>query len=114
MATNFSTRYKKDLSIDILKTKLVRRKSTIQKENRYKEFNKGRQFGLVDVNAQPSRDKATSQVCTDLSGVGIAGVCKWGDMQKRSLKEYDNLPQGTVPGHLAAAKLTMDKRCTNT
>ncbi|XP_026554487.1 disks large-associated protein 5 isoform X1 [Pseudonaja textilis] len=62
MATNFSTRYKKDLSIDILKTKLVRRKSTIQKENRYKEFNKGRQFGLVDVNAQPSRDKATSQL----------------------------------------------------
>ncbi|ETE73941.1 Disks large-associated protein 5, partial [Ophiophagus hannah] len=62
MATNFSTRYKKDLSIDTLKTKIVRRKSTIQKENRYKEFNKGRQFGLVDVNTQPSRDKATSQL----------------------------------------------------
>uniref|UniRef100_A0A8C6VMW9 DLG associated protein 5 n=1 Tax=Naja naja TaxID=35670 RepID=A0A8C6VMW9_NAJNA len=62
MATNFSTRYKKDLSIDTFKTKIVRRKSTIQKENRYKEFNKGRQFGLVDVNTQPSRDKATSQL----------------------------------------------------
>ncbi|KAM3853902.1 disks large-associated protein 5 [Vipera latastei] len=63
MATNFSTRYKKDLSIDTLKTKLVRRKSTIQKLNRHKEFNKGRQFGLVvDVNIQPSRDKVTSQL----------------------------------------------------
>ncbi|XP_015678305.1 disks large-associated protein 5 [Protobothrops mucrosquamatus] len=62
MTTNFSTRYKKDLSIDTLKTKLVRRKSTIQKENRHKEFNKGRQFGLVDVNIQPSRDKVTSQL----------------------------------------------------
>ncbi|XP_058019005.1 disks large-associated protein 5 isoform X2 [Ahaetulla prasina] len=62
MTSNFATRYKKDLSIDTLKTKLVRRKSTIQKENRHKVFNKGRQFGLVDVNIQPSRDKAISQL----------------------------------------------------
>ncbi|XP_060549616.1 disks large-associated protein 5 isoform X2 [Pantherophis guttatus] len=72
MTTNFATRYKKDLSIDTLKTKLVRRKSTIQKENRHKEFNKGRQFGLVDVNIQPSRDKATSQ----LGGKSKGGVPK--------------------------------------
>ncbi|XP_063146578.1 disks large-associated protein 5 isoform X2 [Candoia aspera] len=62
MATNFATRYKKDLSIETLKTKLVRRKSVLQKESRHKEFNKGRQFGLVDVNTQPSKDKALSQL----------------------------------------------------
>ncbi|XP_015743408.1 disks large-associated protein 5 isoform X2 [Python bivittatus] len=62
MASNFATRYKKDLSIETLKTKLVRRKSMFQKESRHKEFNKGRQFGLVDVNTQPSRDKALSQL----------------------------------------------------
>ncbi|XP_013910242.1 PREDICTED: disks large-associated protein 5 [Thamnophis sirtalis] len=62
MTTNFSTRYKKDLSVDALKTKIVHRKSIIQKENRHKEFNKGRQFGLLDVNIQPSRNKATTRL----------------------------------------------------
>uniref|UniRef100_A0A803TC10 Uncharacterized protein n=1 Tax=Anolis carolinensis TaxID=28377 RepID=A0A803TC10_ANOCA len=52
MATNFSTRYKKDLSTETLKTKLVHRKSLHQKESRYKEFNRGRQFGPIDVNTQ--------------------------------------------------------------
>lgn len=50
MATNFATRYKKDLSTSTLKTKLVRRKSLLQKESRQKEFNKGRQFGPIDAN----------------------------------------------------------------
>ncbi|XP_070605771.1 disks large-associated protein 5 isoform X3 [Erythrolamprus reginae] len=61
MATNFSSRYKKDLSIDALRTKLVLQKCIIQKENRHKEFNKGRQFGQVDAN-QPSKDDAPSQL----------------------------------------------------
>ncbi|XP_053140020.1 disks large-associated protein 5 isoform X2 [Hemicordylus capensis] len=60
MATNFATLYKKDLSTNCLKTKLVRRKSIRQKENRYIQFNKGRQFGLIDVNTQPSRDRELS------------------------------------------------------
>ncbi|XP_061468499.1 disks large-associated protein 5 [Rhineura floridana] len=60
MATNFATRYKKDLSKENLKTKLVRRKSLFQKESRQKEFNKGRQFGVIDVNTQPSRDRELS------------------------------------------------------
>ncbi|KAH0620260.1 hypothetical protein JD844_020367, partial [Phrynosoma platyrhinos] len=62
MATNFATRYKKDLSTDTLKTKLVRRKSLLQKESRHKEFNKGRQFGPIDVNIQASREKELSRL----------------------------------------------------
>ncbi|XP_028583436.2 disks large-associated protein 5 isoform X1 [Podarcis muralis] len=56
MAATFAARYKKDLSTEALKTKLAHRKSISQKESRHKEFNKGRQFGLIDVNAQASRN----------------------------------------------------------
>ncbi|XP_054827746.1 disks large-associated protein 5 [Eublepharis macularius] len=62
MATNFAARYKKDLSTETLKTKLVRRKSILQKESRHKHFNKVRQFGLADVNTQYARDKELSQL----------------------------------------------------
>ncbi|KAJ7345367.1 hypothetical protein JRQ81_001317 [Phrynocephalus forsythii] len=62
MATNFTTRYKKDLSTQALKTKLARRKSLLQKESRHKEFNRGRQFGPIDVNTQASRDRELSRL----------------------------------------------------
>ncbi|KAL8168707.1 UNVERIFIED_CONTAM: hypothetical protein K2H54_013273, partial [Gekko kuhli] len=62
MTTNFATRYKKDLSTEALKTKLVRRKSVLQKESRQKQFNKSRQFGLADVNTQHARDKELSRL----------------------------------------------------
>ncbi|XP_067319197.1 disks large-associated protein 5 isoform X2 [Anolis sagrei] len=62
MATNFSTRYKKDLSTETLKTKLAHRKSLLQKESRHKEFNRGRQFGLIDVNTQASRENNFSRL----------------------------------------------------
>ncbi|XP_060117486.1 disks large-associated protein 5 [Heteronotia binoei] len=62
MTSNFATRYKKDLSTEALKTKLVRRKSISQKESRHKRFNKGRQFGLADVNTQHARDKELSRL----------------------------------------------------
>ncbi|XP_033028473.1 disks large-associated protein 5 [Lacerta agilis] len=56
MAAAFAARYKKDLSTEALKTKLAHRKSISQKESRHKEFNKGRKFELIDVNAQASRN----------------------------------------------------------
>nr|XP_056707351.1 disks large-associated protein 5 [Euleptes europaea] len=61
-ATNFASRYKKDLSIEALKAKLVHRKSVSQKESRHKHFDKGRQFGLADVNTQHARDKELSRL----------------------------------------------------
>ncbi|NXI34335.1 DLGP5 protein, partial [Galbula dea] len=60
--SRFSCRYKKDLSTEALRAKVVRRKSILQKENRHKLFEKGRQFGLVDVNVQLSKDRGISQL----------------------------------------------------
>ncbi|NXX17627.1 DLGP5 protein, partial [Podargus strigoides] len=67
--SQFANRYKKDLSTETLRTKVARRKSMLQKENRHKLFEKGRQFGLADVNVEPSKEKGisrlneTSQMC---------------------------------------------------
>ncbi|NXA35644.1 DLGP5 protein, partial [Eudromia elegans] len=61
-ASQFASRYKKDLSTETLRTKIARRKSMLQKENRHKQFEKSRQFGLADVNIQPSKDKKISQL----------------------------------------------------
>ncbi|NXD11734.1 DLGP5 protein, partial [Nothocercus nigrocapillus] len=60
--SQFASRYKKDLSTETLRTKVARRKSMLQKENRHKLFEKSRQFGLADVNIQPSKDKKISQL----------------------------------------------------
>ncbi|NWI17156.1 DLGP5 protein, partial [Crypturellus soui] len=61
-SSQFASRYKKDLSTETLRTKVARRKSMLQKENRHKLFEKSRQFGLADVNIQPSKDKKFSQL----------------------------------------------------
>ncbi|NWJ05382.1 DLGP5 protein, partial [Crypturellus undulatus] len=60
--SQFASRYKKDLSTETLRMKVARRKSMLQKENRHKLFEKSRQFGLADVNIQPSKDKKFSQL----------------------------------------------------
>ncbi|NWI01253.1 DLGP5 protein, partial [Tichodroma muraria] len=60
--SQFASRYKKDLSTEALRTKVARRKSILQKENRHKLFEKGRQFGLADVNVQLSKEKGISEL----------------------------------------------------
>ncbi|XP_009668935.2 disks large-associated protein 5 isoform X1 [Struthio camelus] len=60
--SQFASRYKKDLSTETLRTKVARRKSVLQKENRHKLFEKSRQFGLADVNVQLSKDREISQL----------------------------------------------------
>ncbi|NXI69496.1 DLGP5 protein, partial [Anseranas semipalmata] len=60
--SQFASRYKKDLSTETIRTKVARRKSVLQKENRHKLFEKGRQFGLADVNVQLSKDMGISQL----------------------------------------------------
>ncbi|XP_009076985.1 PREDICTED: disks large-associated protein 5 [Acanthisitta chloris] len=62
--SQFAGRYKKSLSRgeETLRTKVARRKSIIQKENRHKLFEKGRQFGLADVNVQLTRDKGIPEL----------------------------------------------------
>ncbi|KAF4795816.1 DLG associated protein 5 [Turdus rufiventris] len=60
--SQFASRYKKNLSTEALRTKVARRKSIIQKENRHKLFEKGRQFGLADVNVQLSKEREISEL----------------------------------------------------
>ncbi|XP_021257551.1 disks large-associated protein 5 [Numida meleagris] len=60
--SQFVSRYKKDLSTETIRTKVARRKSMLQKENRHKLFEKGRQFGLTDVNVQVSKTRGIPQV----------------------------------------------------
>ncbi|NXS33511.1 DLGP5 protein, partial [Pomatostomus ruficeps] len=60
--SQFANRYKKDLNTEALRTKLARRKSIHQKENRHKLFEKGRQFGLADVNVQLSKERGISEL----------------------------------------------------
>ncbi|NWW22236.1 DLGP5 protein, partial [Falcunculus frontatus] len=60
--SQFASRYKKDLSTEALRTKVARRKSILQKENRHKLFEKGRQFGLADVNVQLSKERGISEL----------------------------------------------------
>ncbi|XP_074400137.1 disks large-associated protein 5 isoform X1 [Zonotrichia albicollis] len=60
--SQFASRYKKDLSTEALRTKLARRKSILQKENRHKLFEKGRQLGLADGNVQLSKDRGISEL----------------------------------------------------
>ncbi|NXL45739.1 DLGP5 protein, partial [Podilymbus podiceps] len=68
--SQFASRYKKDLSTETLRAKVARRKSVLQKENRHKLFEKGRQFGLADVNVQLSKERGisllneTSEMCS--------------------------------------------------
>ncbi|KAM6311744.1 disks large-associated protein 5 [Aegotheles albertisi] len=60
--SQFASRYKKDLSTETLRTKVARRVSMLQKENRHKLFEKGRQFGLADVNVPLSKERGMSQL----------------------------------------------------
>ncbi|NXM60070.1 DLGP5 protein, partial [Illadopsis cleaveri] len=60
--SQFASRYKKNLSTEALRTKVARRKSILQKENRHKLFEKGRQLGLADVNLQLSKDRGISDL----------------------------------------------------
>ncbi|KAM7164770.1 disks large-associated protein 5 isoform 2-T2 [Macrochelys suwanniensis] len=68
--SQFANRYRKDLSTETLRTKVARRKSLIQKENRHKQFERTRQFGLADVNVQLSKERGlpkldeTNEVCS--------------------------------------------------
>ncbi|XP_045666482.1 disks large-associated protein 5 isoform X1 [Ursus americanus] len=46
----FASRHRRDLSVDMIRTRIAHRKSLSQKENRHKEYEQNRHFGLKDVN----------------------------------------------------------------
>uniref|UniRef100_A0A8C6WAR0 Uncharacterized protein n=1 Tax=Nannospalax galili TaxID=1026970 RepID=A0A8C6WAR0_NANGA len=48
--SRFTSGHRKDSSTEMIRTKIAHRKSLSQKENRYKEYERNRHFGLKDVN----------------------------------------------------------------
>lgn len=50
MSSQFVGRHRKDLSTEMIRTKIAHRKSMSQKESRHKEYERNRHFGLKDVN----------------------------------------------------------------
>ncbi|EHB07936.1 Disks large-associated protein 5 [Heterocephalus glaber] len=57
MSSYFASRHRKDLSTEMIRTKIAHRKSLSQKENRYKEYERNRHFGLKDVNIPTLQSK---------------------------------------------------------
>uniref|UniRef100_A0A8D2AWM2 DLG associated protein 5 n=1 Tax=Sciurus vulgaris TaxID=55149 RepID=A0A8D2AWM2_SCIVU len=49
-SSRFASHHRKDLSTEMIRTKIAHRKSLSQKENRHKEYQRNRHFGLKDVN----------------------------------------------------------------
>uniref|UniRef100_A0A663LU64 Uncharacterized protein n=1 Tax=Athene cunicularia TaxID=194338 RepID=A0A663LU64_ATHCN len=92
--SQFASRYKKDLSTETLRTKVARRKSMLQKENRHKLFEKGRQFGLADVNVQLSKERGISQLsessemCSQENSPRAAFATKKINERKEMLQRY--------------------------
>nr|XP_033808335.1 disks large-associated protein 5 isoform X2 [Geotrypetes seraphini] len=60
--SQFVNRYKKDLSTEIFRAKIARRKSVTQKENRHKAFRKSRGLPLHDLNISPLKESDISQL----------------------------------------------------
>ncbi|XP_021565211.1 disks large-associated protein 5 [Carlito syrichta] len=56
-SSRFATHHRKDLSTEMLRTKIAHRKSLSQKENRHKVYERYRHFGLKDVNIPALREK---------------------------------------------------------
>ncbi|NWR42792.1 DLGP5 protein, partial [Regulus satrapa] len=61
-SSQFASRYKKNVSTEALRAKAARRKSILQKENRHKLFEKGRQLGLADATAQLSKERGIAEL----------------------------------------------------
>ncbi|XP_036910248.1 disks large-associated protein 5 [Sturnira hondurensis] len=56
-SSRFASRHRKDMSTDMIRTKIAHRKSLSQKEHRHKEYERNRHFGLKDVNIPTSEGR---------------------------------------------------------
>ncbi|KFO29695.1 disks large-associated protein 5 [Fukomys damarensis] len=95
MSSYFASRHRKDLSTEMIRTKIAHRKSLSQKENRYKEYERNRHFGLKDVNIPPLQSKTcveldeTSQELVQKASVKPKSVKTiLSDQRKQMLQKY--------------------------
>ncbi|XP_047594705.1 disks large-associated protein 5 [Lutra lutra] len=95
-SSHFANRHRKDLSIDMIRTKIAHRKSLSQKENRHKEYERNRHFGLKDVNIPTleSRillelDETCQKLIPEKASVKPRSVkTLLGDQRKQMLQKY--------------------------
>ncbi|XP_006894432.1 PREDICTED: disks large-associated protein 5 [Elephantulus edwardii] len=94
--SHFANRHRKDLSTDMLRTKIACRKSLSQKENRHKEYERNRHFGLKDSNIPvlQNRNLASLDETIKEAVPGKANVKPMstktapGDQRKQMLQKY--------------------------
>ncbi|KAM6202631.1 disks large-associated protein 5 [Rhynchocyon petersi] len=67
--SHFASRHRKDLSTDMIRTKIAHRKSLSQKENRHKEYERNRHFGLKDSNIPILESRILSSLDETTQGV---------------------------------------------
>ncbi|XP_059229240.1 disks large-associated protein 5 [Mustela nigripes] len=95
-SSHFASRHRKDLSIDMIRTRIAHRKSLSQKENRHKEYERNRHFGLKDVNIPTleSRsllelDETCQKLVPEKASVKPRSVkTLLGDQRKQMLQKY--------------------------
>ncbi|XP_076978687.1 disks large-associated protein 5 isoform X2 [Tamandua tetradactyla] len=95
-SSNFASRYRKDLSTDMIRTRIAHRKSMSQKENRHKEYERNRHFGLKDINIPilegrifAELDASSQELVPEKTSVKTRSTkAVLGDQRKQMLQKY--------------------------
>uniref|UniRef100_A0A8C0HWH7 DLGAP5 n=1 Tax=Balaenoptera musculus TaxID=9771 RepID=A0A8C0HWH7_BALMU len=95
-SSHFANRHRKELSTDMIRTKIAHRKSLSQKENRHKEYERNRHFGLKDVNVPTLEgrfllelDETSHELVPEKANVKTKSVKTiLGDQRKQMLQKY--------------------------
>ncbi|XP_006864707.1 PREDICTED: disks large-associated protein 5 [Chrysochloris asiatica] len=91
---HFANRHRKDLSTNMIRTKIAHRKSLCQKENRHKEYERNRHVGLKDSNIPILENRIlapldeTSQLVPEKSSVKPRSAKIILDQRKEMLNKY--------------------------
>ncbi|KAM9091046.1 disks large-associated protein 5 isoform 1-T1 [Megaptera novaeangliae] len=95
-SSHFANRHRKELSTDMIRTKIAHRKSLSQKENRHKEYERNRHFGLKDVNVPTLEgrfllelDETSHELVPEKANVKTKSMKTiLGDQRKQMLQKY--------------------------
>ncbi|XP_045422660.1 disks large-associated protein 5 isoform X2 [Lemur catta] len=95
-SSHFISRHRKDLSTEMIRTKIAHRKSLSQKENRHKEYERNRHFGLKDVNIPTLEgrvlvelDETSQELVPEKANVKPRSMkTVLGDQRKQMLQKY--------------------------
>lgn len=88
-SSHFTGRHRKDLSTEMIRTKLAQRKSLSQKENRHKEYQQNRLFGLKDVNISIVEERNLLEISeTSEELVPKKTTMKPSDQRRQMLQKY--------------------------